>query len=330
MWEQILPDLFRIEIPIPDSALKTLNAYLIKGGDRWLIIDTCMNAKKCLEPMLASLDALNVDLDRTDFFITHLHADHIGLVGELSREASKIYFNDLEASIINMSIQSPENRIKKFFQLYVSNGFPEDELREAFSKHPANRFIPRDVINFSLLKENETIEIGNFSFQCITTPGHSPGHTCLYERRKKILVSGDHILFDITPNITWWPEIGNSLEVYRESLRQVSTLDVNLVLPGHRNIRTDHRQRIGELLEHHEFRLNEVATTLEKGEMTASDIATHLTWDIDVDSWELFPFIQKWFALGETIAHITYLEGEGRVRMRKEDGTVFYSLGRSG
>jgi glyoxylase-like metal-dependent hydrolase (beta-lactamase superfamily II) len=326
MYEQILPDLFRIEIPLPNNALKTLNAYLVKGGDRSLLIDTGMNDKKCLEPMLSSLEALNVDLDRVDYFITHLHADHIGLVGELSREGSKIYLSGVEVTIINSSIQTPEDRIKKFFHMYVSNGFPEDEIKKAFSKHPANRYIPKARINFSVLKDNETIDIGDYTFQCIRTPGHSPGHTCLYESKRKILVSGDHILFDITPNIAWWPEFENALEVYLESLRKVSPLEVNLVLPGHRNMREDHKKRIAELQEHHEYRLNEVISILEKGNMTAWDIASHLTWDIAVSSWALFPFIQKWFALGETIAHIVYLEAEGRVHRKMKDDRILYSL----
>jgi len=59
---------------------------------------------------------------------------------------------------------------------------------------------------------------------------------CLYEPAKKILVSGDHILFDITPNITFWPNLKNSLKAYLSSLEKVFSLQVDLVLPGHRNI----------------------------------------------------------------------------------------------
>ena len=65
---------------------------------------------------------------------------------------------------------------------------------------------------------------------------------CFYEEENKILISGDHILFDITPNITRWPELDNSLKVYLASLEKVKDLDVNLVLPGHRNMMSDHRK----------------------------------------------------------------------------------------
>ena len=85
-------------------------------------------------------------------------------------------------------------------------------------------------------------------------------------------------------------------------------------------------ERIAELQEHHECRLNEVVAALEKGEMTAWDIASHLSWDISVSSLDLFPFIQKWFALGETIAHIIYLEAEGRVKRKEKDNRILYFL----
>ena len=99
MVEQILPDLYRIEIPLPKSPLKSLNSYLIKGQGRFLIIDTGMNREECMHPMLLSLEKLDVDLKNTDFFITHMHVDHLGLVGNMATKESKIYFNEVEASL---------------------------------------------------------------------------------------------------------------------------------------------------------------------------------------------------------------------------------------
>jgi len=326
MFEQILPDFFRIEIPLPNSPLKALNSYLIRGRERSLIVDTGMNREECLGPMRSSLKELHVDLNKTDFFITHLHADHLGQVGKLSTENSKIYFNHVEASIVRVESAKAEERMKGFFNFYLSNGFPEDELHKAFANHPGQRFRPRRQLDFSVLKEGQTLDVGVYSFRCIETPGHSPGHMCLYEDEKKILISGDHILFDITPNITCWPELKNSLKAYLESLEKVSTLEVNLVLPGHRNTWNNHQQRITELQEHHRDRLNEVVTALKDGDKTAWDIAPYITWDIDVSSWELFPVVQKWFALGETIAHIHYLEADGTVRRKSENNKILYSL----
>lgn len=71
--EELLENLFRIEIPLPESPLRSLNSYVIKSSDRNLIVDTGFNRKECLEAMEAGLKELEIDLGRTDFFITHLH-----------------------------------------------------------------------------------------------------------------------------------------------------------------------------------------------------------------------------------------------------------------
>jgi len=326
MFEQILPDLYRIEIPLPKSPLKALNSYLIKGQGRFLIIDTGMNREECMRPMLSSLEKLDVDLNKTDFFITHLHADHLGLVGSLATETSKVYFSEVEASVIDSGSERPEERFQRFSAFYRSHGFPEDEMKKALQNHPGFRYSPRRRLDFCVVKEGDTIDIGDYSFRCIETPGHSPGHMCLYEANKKILVSGDHILIDITPNITCWPELENALKEYLASLEKVYPLDVNLVLPGHRSIWNDHRRRITELQEHHKNRLTEALSALKEGDKTAWEVAPYITWDIDCTSWEEFPPVQKWFAIGETIAHLNYLEAEGRIRSKAEDNKVLFSL----
>ena len=70
MVEEILPNLYKIEIPLPGSPLKALNSYLIKSQGRFLVIDTGMNREECMREMVSGLKRLDVDLRKTDFFIT--------------------------------------------------------------------------------------------------------------------------------------------------------------------------------------------------------------------------------------------------------------------
>ncbi|MFC2050916.1 MBL fold metallo-hydrolase [Chloroflexota bacterium] len=324
MVEELLPDLYRVEIPLPGSPLKALNSYVVKGRERFLLIDTGLNREECLRPMLSALKELDIDLSRTDFFITHLHADHSGLVGTLATDTSKVYFNRTEANSVFFS--GSEDHWKRLFDFYHSNGFPEEEIKKVREGHPGYRYNLERQINLVTTEEGDEIEVGDYLFRCIETPGHSPGHTCLYEASKKILVCGDHILFDITPNITYWGQLKNSLKQYLANLEKVYTLDVNLVLPGHRNLWDDHRKRIMELQEHHRNRLHEALFAMEDGEKTAWEVAPYITWDIGCNSWEEFPSVQKWFAVGETIAHLDYLEAEGRARKETKDHKVLYSL----
>ncbi|MFC1961596.1 MBL fold metallo-hydrolase [Chloroflexota bacterium] len=322
MIEELLPNLYRIKVPLPASPLKFLNSYAIHGGERWLIIDTGMNREECLTVMNNSLAELDVDLKKTDFFITHIHADHAGLVGTLATENATVFFNQKESQMMYQM-----NRWQElYFDFYHAVGFPEDELKEAIEGHPGRRFGLRKRFDFNILKEGDILPCGDFQFRVIETPGHSPGHLCLYEGEKQVLVCGDHILFDITPNISYWHELDNSLKDYLDNLQKVYPLEVKLLLPGHRSLIHDHRKRINELREHHRNRLNEVIAALADGEKDAYHIAPCITWDIAIDSWAEFPPPQKWFAFGETLAHVIYLEREGRVRRISRDGRITFAL----
>ena len=93
------------------------------------------------------------------------------------------------------------------------------------------------------------------------------------------------------------------------------------VLPGHRRLIGDHRVRIEELKRHHAQRLAEVLAILKNGPLAAYEVAGHMTWDIRCDTWDDFPVLQKWFATGEAISHLRYLEEEGRIERTEDRGT---------
>ncbi len=316
MCEEILPNLFRLKIPLPDSPLKYLNSYVIKGADRNLIIDTGLNRRECLEAMQAGLSTLGIDLKASDIFITHLHADHFGLVAKLATDTSQVYFSRPEKELI----ESWEG----FGPMIVyagQNGFPEDELQAALDKHPGAKFGSEWIPEMKLLEDGDEIRIGDYKFRCVVTPGHTLGHICLYEPDKKILVAGDHILIDITPNIQCWSDTQNPLKHYLASLEKVYSLKVDLTLPGHRRLIENHQTRIEELKRHHADRSTEVLSILMAGALNAFQVASQMTWDIDSESWDQFPVAQKWFATGEAISHLRYLEEEGQL-VRNADGKI--------
>ena len=321
MCDEILPNLFRIKIPLPKSPLKYLNSYVIRDAEKNLIIDTGLNRKECLEAMLNGLQQLSVDLGQSDIFITHLHADHFGLVSKLVTDTTNIFFSRPDKELV----ESWEG-FGDMVAYAGRNGFPEDELKAAIEKHPGSRYGTDWIPELKVLDDGDQIDVGNYHFKCVATPGHTMGHTCLYEPNRKILVAGDHILIDITPNIQCWSDTENRLKHYLASLDKVYDLEVDLVLPGHRRLIDNHRARIEELKEHHKQRLDEVLAILGKGPMSAFQVAAHMTWDIAYESWDQFPVAQKWFATGEAISHLRYLEDEGRLVRRKENQIVKFAL----
>jgi glyoxylase-like metal-dependent hydrolase (beta-lactamase superfamily II) len=324
MIEEILANLYKIEIPLPKSPLKALNSYVIKAEERNLIIDTGWNQEACMNAMNAALKKLRVDIRETDFFITHLHADHFGLLPNLLTDTSKVYFNRPDADRFRSGF-----RWHDFINFARLNGYPENELQMTLQNHPGLKFRPKEDLPFHILKEGDTISIGDYLFKCIETPGHTWGHMCLYEPKKKIFVAGDLILNDITPNIQLWSDEWNPLKEYLASLDKVNELDIELVLPGHRGIFKNYKERIRELKHHHQIRLEEVISILQKGSKNAFQVASEMSWDIICDSWDLFPVSQKWFATGEAIAHLKYLKEMGIIRAKMQKQKIVFSLNRN-
>jgi glyoxylase-like metal-dependent hydrolase (beta-lactamase superfamily II) len=209
-------------------------------------------------------------------------------------------------------------------------GFPGEELEKAVGCHPGRRYSSDNSLNISVARDGDTIGVGDYSFECIETPGHTPGHICLYEPTKRVFICGDHILFDITPNITLSLEDGNPLKEYLSSLDKVYDLDVELVLPGHRSIFGNQKDRIRELKLHHRARLEEIISILGRGKQNAFQVASQMTWDIGFRSWDLFPPAQKLFAFGEAMAHLRYLEEEGQVAWETEDQGIMFFITQDG
>lgn len=320
MVEEIRKNLYRLEIPLPGSPLKSINSYVLTNAGRNLIIDTGMNRSVCKEAMDAGLKELGVKLEQTDFFITHLHADHFGLISTLATDHSTVFFNEPDAQRIHSGVWD------EMIEFAGRNGFPEDELQAALHNHPGYKYGAQKELPLTLLKDGDTISVGEYNLRCVQTPGHTPGHMCLYDPAKKLLFSGDHILIDITPNIQLWSDTENPLGQYLSSLGKILELDVELTLPGHRRLIADCKKRVEDLKIHHHQRADEALAVLRQGPRTAYQTASGMTWDIACDSWEQFPVAQKWFATGEAIAHLRYLEEKGLVRKQTRDHKTTYSL----
>jgi len=324
--KEIRPNLHVIEVPLPRSPLKAINSYVLTSADRSLVIDTGMRRPECERVLRAGLEELGVDLATTDYFITHLHADHMGLVTELATDRSRVYFNRPDGELIAAGIQDPGVWYEPVIDRARQGGFSEEEIKEALRRHPGLKYSPATYPEFDFVGDGDELEIGEYRFVVVATPGHTPGHLCLYEPGMKILVSGDHVLGDITPNITTWRENDDSLGDYLASLDKVANLDVELVLPGHRTQFDDCRGRIEELKEHHRHRLEEVLGILADWSATAYQVASKMTWDIVAATWGDFPVVQKWFAVSEATSHLRYLEKRGVITSVARDGMVRFSL----
>jgi len=322
MTEQVYssPDIYKIYVPLPDNPLKNLNCYVVKTADENLIIDTGFNRPECLAALKEGLSELEIDINKTKLFLTHLHSDHTGLTGEIMEEGSQIYMSKIDFDRLEKSLTGKFWPVME--ELFRKNAFPEEDIALSAKINPARAFAPSKRFKAICMNDGDKITVGGLTFTGILTPGHTPGHMCLYLEEKKILFTGDHVLFDITPNITSWNEVEDSLGDYIESLKKIRGFEVETALPGHRLSSKNFYVRIDELLEHHRQRLDECYNIIcQNPDSTAYFIASKMKWSMRGKNWSEFPVQQKWFAVGETLSHLDYLIK--REKIEKNDNGKF-------
>jgi len=279
---------------------------------------------ECYKALKEGLEQLEIDINKTDMFITHLHSDHSGLVGEIMNENSTIYMSEIDTKYLTEVADVFWDESDKAFLL---EGFPKEDLIVLSKLNPAKIYAPNIPFNVTTFSDNFKFKISKYEFTSIMTEGHTPGHSCLYMANEKIMFLGDHVLFDITPNITNWYGIKSSLSDYLKSLKKIRNYDMKIALPAHRKNDMDVYVRIDELINHHDIRLKNTMDIIESKEgLTANEIASKMKWSMHGKNWSEFPIQQKWFAVGETLAHLDYLVEDNKIHKTLKDGLYKYYL----
>nr|WP_324292641.1 MBL fold metallo-hydrolase [uncultured Acetobacterium sp.] len=290
-----------------------------------LVVDTGFNQTECFEALSQGLEMLSIDMDRTTLFLTHLHSDHVGLVEKIRSSKTRVIMGETDYRYFEKILDS--KTWQEYDKRFLQEGFPEKDLVAQAKINPAIIYAPKKTFEATLLKDDEVFFIGNQEFECVRTPGHTPGHTCLYLKNEKIMFLGDHVLFDITPNITAWPDIEDSLGDYLKSLDSIGDYDIKVPLPAHRKVEISVYERIDQLKQHHEERLAEIIDIIKnKDDQNAYVIASQLKWSMRGKDWSEFPIQQQWFAVGETMSHLDYLRKKGLIYQIEKKQSISYQI----
>jgi Zn-dependent hydrolases, including glyoxylases len=316
------PELYCVDIPLPNNPLKNLNCYMLRSNGKLLVIDTGFRIPETAEVLLAALAELGVSFQDTTLFLTHLHSDHTGLADLFAEKGCTIYMSSIDYEMFKLTRSKRDH-----FLTYHKEGFPMEELLEQQKVNPAAVFAPLSIFPVTAFDDGFRFHIGEVEFEAVHTPGHTPGHCCLYIPAFEIMFLGDHVLFDITPNITVWPTVENSLQNYLDSLKKIEKYPITLPLPAHRGNDMDVYQRISDIQIHHVRRLENTLDIIGKySDLTSYEIASHMTWSMRGKDWTEFPLHQKWFAVGETLSHLDLLLLEGKIEKHLDNEMFRYRL----
>jgi glyoxylase-like metal-dependent hydrolase (beta-lactamase superfamily II) len=310
--------LYQITLPLPFE-LEQVNVHAIRVAQRdWMLVDTGFGDQRSFELLEASLQELSIAwTDIRSLLFTHLHPDHVGLAGRIAQVAKpRLLMHGAEADLLNEMASA--GRPLWFEPMHVLAGTPSERILAVDVEFAPMRKTLRRVDPDVRLHGGETIDTACGPLELIWTPGHSPGHICLYSRDHKLLLSGDTIIEDITPNIAWLPG-QDTLGDFLGSLQRLAAYEVDSILPSHGAPFTGHREWITATTNHHEDRCRQILRAMENGHHTADELVKSV-WN------RKFSNFHYHFAASEVLSHLVYLERQGRAWHRAaQNGALEWS-----
>lgn len=220
MRETLHPDLIRLTLPMR-GAPPSVNAYLLRGRRAWILIDTGM-------PYVEH----EIEEDLELIVLTHMHPDHSGRASALrERTGAPVAMHPADTALL--AELKHEDDHGRLLRSYLDEAQTPGETAEAVLASAARlvQLFP-DLQPDAPLAAGQRIESALGPLEVLHTPGHSPGHVCLWLEQPGWLISGDHVLESTTPHVGFIPD-SDALAGYASTLAPLEALPAALVLPGH-------------------------------------------------------------------------------------------------
>lgn len=312
--ERVRPGVWSIPVPIPMNPLRYVLVYAFETDRGMYIVDAGWNTDDAFDTLAAGLATAGASVaDVRGVMVTHIHPDHYGLAGRV-RETSGAWvaLHPADAALIPDRYEEPERLLERVAAILREQGAPPEELEGlTYASMPVRKWVSL-VKPDVLLEDGDKPEVPGWDLQAIWTPGHSPGHLCFWEPRNRLMLTGDHVLPRITPNIGLHPQSGDDpLGSFLASLDKLTPYDSDEVLPAHEHRFVGLQARLAELAEHHEHRFDEILGAIRAGHDTGWEVAGHMKWS---RSWDRIEGFMRRMAVSEAMAHIRALERRGVLR----------------
>lgn len=291
--------------------MSRVNCYLVERSDgKYFMVDSgWASSSGDLVQAIRNEFGEGIAIER--LLITHLHPDHFSGSKAIVRSYSS-----------KMSYHRRETLHWTYYDMLGKDmgraarllGTPMELLESARARIEAGSALLPEPDSY--LTDGAAIKARSGFWRVVHTPGHTPGHVCLYRPVDETLIAGDHILAGETPNVAFYPVPGyGALRSYLASLAKVKKLALRTVLPAHGDVINDAGARVEALSIHHRERLFEVYEGLrDGGARSVAEVASSARWSRG--PFESLGRFNRWLAILETISHLEFLV-ECRVARRR-------------
>ncbi|WP_205698762.1 MBL fold metallo-hydrolase [Conexibacter sp. SYSU D00693] len=290
------PGVRRFTVPLALPSPDHLHVHVLDTPEGDLVVDC--GAVGSEDALSAGLEAVGAAPSRV--LLTHGHVDHWGLATTL--QDTVLAHPRVGPSIRLGSADLGERRQEMPAWLDV------DRMLAAFE---GMRGLIAGIPEVAPLADGDRLG----DWEVLHTPGHDPGHVCLFREADGVLLCGDLLLRDFTPNVQPDWSGADALADFLASLDRIAALDVRLVLPSHGPLYEDATARVRQLHDHHARRLAALMASVEGGPRTLRELrAAAFGQNLDASA-------DRMLAAMETFAHIDHLRRRGDVRMDLASGT---------
>jgi len=324
--ENITSGVWSIPVPIIGNPLRYVLSYLIEHDTGFVMIDPGWNHPDSWQALTDGLAECEIPLTAvTAVVITHVHPDHHGQSARV-REESGAWVGMHPAEDAFLHLQRNRELIHDGMATYLKwCGAPLNHLRELITNRQGTGPIDPMVRADRMIEHGDLVDAPGLRLRAVWTPGHTPGHLCFHDETRGLLLTGDHILPRITPNVSSYNMADNPLKDYLESLERLRGLEPQEVLPAHEYRFTDLDSRLDFLAEHHAERLGETAEILAAAGpdgVTAWRVAEGITWS---RPWAKLVSFQRQAAIGEVLSHLRHLQARGLASESDIDGVGIWT-----
>jgi glyoxylase-like metal-dependent hydrolase (beta-lactamase superfamily II) len=315
---EVAVGVFELRLPIPfEDGL--VNVFLFVDGHEIDLLDCGMNSEESLDEIRQALEVLGPGRLRR-LVVTHIHPDHYGAAGNLAGLGrADLYLHRLEVPLVHPRYVELEQLVKEVRTYLLVNGVPQDDAEVLSNSQRALSQLVTTAEPAVQLDGAESLAMGRRTLRVEWTPGHSPGHICLFDPLDRLLFAGDQLLPELSPNIGLHPQsTPDPVHEYMEGLKRLAAYRPRLVLPAHGRPFTDAQGRVDELVTHHQRRLDQIVEIVDGGNKTG--------WQVALKLWGPQEHLyQKRLALQEGLAHLQALAVERRVTKSVTPTSVLWS-----
>ena len=313
----------KLIIPTP-FPVGPINIYLVMD-DPLTLIDTGPKTPEALDALRSQLRALGVQLKNIKrVILTHTHEDHCGLAATIQSESNReggaeVFVHEWEQANLTDRNFTRVNR-----GLLQQAGAPDEAVAQMVERYALVHTFADVVERVTAYRDHNEFSFASGALRVVHTPGHTPGSCCLLRESNRLLIAGDTILKNITPNPVLNADPLDptrrfaSLGEYVVSLARVRELAPTLIYTSHGGDVTDYDEYFFGLIKHIEARQQKVIKLIPKAGMSAWLMAQ-----------QMFPHVKdihRFLAVSETIAHLDWGVMEGRLRREMRDGIDWFSV----